>query len=68
MLEEEGKYADPTLDITFKMLFGQDKHKDILISLLNFTDKKEIVSVEINNSELTAFGIGSAEIGAGIKG
>jgi hypothetical protein len=28
-------FADPTLDVSFKMLFGQDKNKDILISLLN---------------------------------
>lgn len=72
MLSEEIKYADPTLDITFKMLFGQEKHKDILISLLNsllnFTGEKEIVSIEINNSELAAAGIGRDEISPGIVG
>jgi len=49
-------FADPTLDVTFKMLFGNDLNKDILISLLNsllnFTDDKEIVEVEINSNEL----------------
>ena len=49
-------FADPTLDVTFKMLFGQDKNKDILISLLNsllnFTGEKEIEDVEINSNEL----------------
>ena len=29
------KFADPTFDLTFKMLFGNENHKDILISLLN---------------------------------
>ena len=49
-------FADPTLDVTFKMLFGNDLNKDILISLLNsllgFTGHKEIVEVEINSNEL----------------
>lgn len=49
-------FADPTLDVTFKLLFGNDNHKDILISLLNnllgFKGKKEIKGVEINSNEL----------------
>jgi len=49
-------FADPTLDVTFKMLFGNDLNKDILISLLNsllnFTGSREIVEVEINTNEL----------------
>ena len=49
-------FADPTLDVTFKMLFGNDLNKDILISLLNsllnFTGNREIVKVEINTNEL----------------
>jgi predicted transposase/invertase (TIGR01784 family) len=49
-------FADPTLDVTFKMLFGNDQHKDILISLLNsllgFTGNKKIVKVAINSNEL----------------
>lgn len=49
-------FADPTLDVTFKMLFGTDSNKDILISLLNsllgFRDDKEIIAVEINSNEL----------------
>lgn len=49
-------FADPKYDITFKMLFGNDANKDILISLLNsllgFEGDKEIVEVEINSNEL----------------
>lgn len=49
-------FADPTYDITFKMLFGSDKNKDVLISLLNsllgFKGEKEIKDVEINNTAL----------------
>ena len=49
-------FADPTLDVTFKMLFGNDQNKDVLISLLNsllgFTGNREIIEVEINTSEL----------------
>jgi predicted transposase/invertase (TIGR01784 family) len=54
--EELIPFADPTLDVSFKMLFGQDKNKEILISLLNsllnFTDKARIIDVKINPSEL----------------
>jgi len=49
-------FADPTYDVTFKMLFGNENNKDILISLLNnllgFQGNKEIIDVEINNNEL----------------
>jgi predicted transposase/invertase (TIGR01784 family) len=49
-------FADPTYDVTFKMLFGSEKNKDILISLLNsllnFKGEKEIKGVEINTNEL----------------
>jgi len=49
-------FADPTYDVTFKMLFGNEHHKDVLISLLNnlldFHGNKEIIDVEINNNEL----------------
>lgn len=49
-------YADPTYDLTFKMLFGNEKNKDILISflnnILNFQGTKEIIDVEINSNEL----------------
>jgi len=62
-IKEEGEeiqsletFADPTYDVTFKMLFGNDKHKDVLISLLNsllgFKDTKEIKAVEFANNEL----------------
>ncbi len=54
-------FADPTYDITFKMLFGSDKNKDILISLLNslldFKGEKQIVDVTINSSDLSVEGI-----------
>jgi len=49
-------FADPTLDVTFKMLFGDDNNKDILISLLNsllgFVGNDEIIEVDINTNEL----------------
>ena len=51
-------FADPTYDITFKMLFANEKHKDILISLLNSLlgfeghKQKEIIEVVINSNEL----------------
>ena len=55
-LETSEIFADPTLDVTFKMLFGNDQHKDVLISLLNsllgFKGNKEIIEVEINTNEL----------------
>ena len=54
-------FADPTYDITFKMLFGSDKNKDVLISLLNslldFKGEKQIVDVTINSSDLSVEGI-----------
>ena len=53
---QEEVFADPTYDLTFKMLFGNDKNKDILISFLNnilgFKGDKEILDVEINSNEL----------------
>ena len=49
-------FADPTYDITFKMLFASDKNKDVLISLLNsllnFKGSKEIKDVALNSNEL----------------
>ena len=60
-------FADPTYDITFKMLFGNDKHKNILISLLNnlldfVGTAKEIQDVVINSSDL------QKESASGVKG
>lgn len=56
-------YADPTYDVTFKMLFASDDHKDLLISLLNsllgFSGGEEITDVEIGNNELSVSGIDS---------
>jgi len=47
------KFADPKNDLAFKKIFGNEKHKNILISFLNavldFTGDKEIVDVELVN-------------------
>ncbi len=47
------KFADPKNDLAFKKIFGNSKHKNILISFLNsvldFRDKKEIINVELAN-------------------
>jgi predicted transposase/invertase (TIGR01784 family) len=52
---ELDSFADPTYDATFKMLFGDEKNKDILISILNsfldFTGDKEITEVNISSNE-----------------
>ena len=61
VLEIAETFADPTYDVTFKMLFGSDKNKDVLISLLNslldFKGAKQIVDVTINSSDLNVEGI-----------
>jgi len=48
------KFADPKNDLAFKKIFGNENHKDILISFLNsildFKDEKKIKSVTILNS------------------
>ena len=63
-------FADPTLDVSFKMLFGQDKNKEILINLLNnllnFTGKATIIDVKINPSELVVANISSKKEEMGI--
>ena len=55
-IEHSEVFADPTYDITFKMLFGNESNKFILISILNsllgFVGDKEIIDVEINSNEL----------------
>ena len=47
------KFADPTNDIAFKKIFGDEHKKEILISFLNavlgFTDEKTIANVIIVN-------------------
>lgn len=47
------KFADPKNDLAFKKIFGNSKHKNILISFLNsvldFTDDMAIVDVELAN-------------------
>ena len=59
--EDQEIFADPTYDVSFKMLFGCDENKDILISLLNslldFEDEKQIVDVTINASDFIVAGI-----------
>ena len=67
---EKEVFADPTLDVSFKMLFCQDKNKDILISLLNsllnFKGKDIIIDVEINPSELIVSNISNKKEEMGI--
>lgn len=45
------KFADPTNDLAFKKIFGDENHKDILLSLLNsildFKGNKAIVDVTL---------------------
>ena len=47
------RFADPKNDLAFKKIFGNLKHKNILISFLNsvldFKNEKEIVEVELAN-------------------
>jgi len=47
------KFADPKNDLAFKKIFGNEKHKNILISFLNavldFKDEMEIIDVELVN-------------------
>jgi predicted transposase/invertase (TIGR01784 family) len=47
------QFADPKNDLAFKKIFGNEEHKEILISFLNsvldFKDKKEIVDVNLAN-------------------
>ena len=47
------KFADPKNDVAFKKIFGDEKHKEVLISFLNsvldFKDEKKIKSVTILN-------------------
>ena len=49
-------FADPTYDTTFKMIFGSEKNKHLLISLINnlleFKDKALIQDLQIITSEL----------------
>jgi predicted transposase/invertase (TIGR01784 family) len=68
--DDDEIFADPTTDITFKMLFGSELHKDILISLINslldFTGSKEIVEVEINSNELGVDGFSEEKGQSGV--
>lgn len=61
VLESQEIFADPTYETTFKMLFGTENNKDILISILNnfldFKAVKEITEVQIVSSDLLAEGI-----------
>jgi len=46
-------FADPKHDLAFKKIFGDEKHKEILISFLNsvldFKDEKTIVDITLKN-------------------
>ena len=48
------KFADPRNDIAFKKIFGDERHKEVLISFLNsvldFIDDKAIIDVKIDNT------------------
>lgn len=48
------KFADPKNDLAFKKIFGDEKHKNILISFLNavldFKDNLSIVDVSLANT------------------
>jgi predicted transposase/invertase (TIGR01784 family) len=70
-IEEKGIFADPTYDITFKMLFGNDKNKDVLISFLNnlldFKGEKEIKEVSIICNELLVEDFSKDKGKSGIK-
>lgn len=61
-LEDRGVFADPTYDITFKMLFGSEQNKELLLSfinsLLSFEGGREVLEVEINSNELAQTNIG----------
>ena len=52
----ERRFADPTYDDTFRRLFGEEAHKNILVNALNsflgFTEENVIIDVEINNPAL----------------
>ena len=54
------KYADPTYDSTFKMLFASEKHKNLLIdfanSLLGFTEEEKIIKVDLKREEAPLLG------------
>ena len=47
------QFADPKNDIAFKKIFGNEQHKNILISFLNsildFKNEKIIIDVELAN-------------------
>ena len=48
-----GRYIDPLSDFGFKLLFGSEPNKDLLISFLNelFKDRKHIVDLTYNKNE-----------------
>ena len=50
----EHNLLDPKLDFIFKLIFGNEKHPNILISFLNsvIKPKNKITSVKIKNVEL----------------
>lgn len=55
-IEKAEVFADPTCDVTFKMLFGSGKNKILLVNFLNnilgFKGKDEIKDLNIINSSL----------------
>lgn len=47
------RFVDPTNDVAFKKIFGNEQQKEVLISfinaVLNLTDEKEVVDIQILN-------------------
>ncbi|MEP7109914.1 MAG: PD-(D/E)XK nuclease family transposase [Ferruginibacter sp.] len=48
-----GRYVDPLSDFGFKLLFGSEPNKDLLIAFLNdlFQGRKSIVDLVYNKNE-----------------
>jgi predicted transposase/invertase (TIGR01784 family) len=48
-----GKFVDPLTDFGFKLLFGSEPNKDLLIAFLNelFRNRKEIIDLTYNKNE-----------------
>ena len=49
-------FADPTYDATFKMIFGNEQHKKLLISLINnlldFKNEQEVKEIHLITTEI----------------
>ncbi|CAF1003229.1 unnamed protein product [Brachionus calyciflorus] len=56
IIENKKVFGDPTYDVTFKMLFGNNKNKDLAISLinnlLNFHDEDQVNDITFLSVEI----------------